>query len=48
MPRDEVSNTMLWVFMIWSYSVSITGAACWNRNWLCSRTASISPLLAGP
>lgn len=32
MPRAEVSKTMLWVLTIWSYSVSITGAACWNKS----------------
>ncbi|MCY1378376.1 hypothetical protein D9M69_660030 [compost metagenome] len=37
---------MLWVLTIWSYSVSMTGAACWNRKRFSSR-ASVSATWPG-
>ena len=43
MPFAEVSSTMLWVLTIWSYSVSMTGAACWNRKRFSSRASVRMP-----
>ena len=38
-PCAVVSSTMLWVLAICSYSVSMTGAAYWNRKRLPSTTS---------
>ena len=46
-PEASVSTIMLWLSMICSNSISITGAACVDRRWLRSRATFRSPRING-